>query len=740
MPPETDEEKQLEAKRRRGQLLRQQLNARFELDERGPIGRVSDLANQAIGAVSTAITGEGRFGQDLPELAPGLASRAFEEAARRPVESLSFPIEVTETERLLRAAQIPPTTLGKATAIRSIRPDAKMDFDDFGNLTVDIDGQKSFLNRPGASAQDVREVGVDTLFEAPLILAGGALGKALLGGFGRVAGVGTGAAGGNVLRQAAGRLAGAKSKVDPGNAAVTGGLAAGFEFLLPAFGRFINRAMRNRRLMQTDKGGQFTLTAEGRIAFQRAGIDPDSVTDQFLRQFRDLNVDDLGAAARVAEAESLPQKVPLSRGDATRQATAQSLEDAARKGTFGPEAQAEARAFRDVQSEALRANQDILQRRLGGEAISEAGEGLATARAGLSARKSLLKAQVKDAYDTARSGGAAVVADSTRTMTRTLRKGLTDEGFDPRNHPKAFGLADDLAAFTRRAPGRVKTVKLNALEAWRKRVVRLQQAGGPEGAAAGTLKRGYDDYLDALAEQALIVGDNSVVDAFKKSRRLNTELNEMFTDDGIIARILETERTIGGGSQFKMQPSEAVNLLFNRSRLVGKQGSANALERMKTILGADSAEWAALRQEGFLRLFSNQPVGPETRFSGAKFRTSLDAALKQSPEMMRILYSPEELNMLQRLKRVALSATTASPDAAINFSNTTNLASILLRQFGFVGRRAEDLLLNFKLIGPNAPGNLRSVQESLSSPLLSPMRTVPPGVSGLAAIPLQERR
>ncbi|MCG8358640.1 MAG: hypothetical protein MI920_23995 [Kiloniellales bacterium] len=279
--------------------------------------------------------------------------------------------------------------------------------------------------------------------------------------------------------------------------------------------------------------------------------------------------------------------MPLTRGDVTRNPAIQVIEDAASRGAFGPAPQATATGVRAQQQAALLESANALQRRLAGgsEVVLETGQGMARVQGRLLEQADFLRQRVRDSYQAARTAGGAVLPQTLRDAGRLVRRELLSS-FNPRTAPQSFGLAQDLAGFTERAPGRITSVKLQALENWRQQVSALSRSNNPvEAAAASRLREGFDQFMDRVAEQGLLLGDEGALQAFKQSRSLSRELVLKFREDNIVASIIDTAPDISGQRVLRLTPEEALNKVFTANALGGKEGSTRALQRLRVLLG-----------------------------------------------------------------------------------------------------------------------------------------------------------
>jgi hypothetical protein len=72
------------------------------------------------------------------------------------------------------------------------------------------------------------------------------------------------------------------------------------------------------------------------------------------------------------------------------------------------------------------------------------------------------------------------------------------------------------------------------------------------------------------------------------------------------------------------------------------------VRRFKDVLGPDSEGWYAIRREAARRIFQNSRINGKDYLSADKSLTALDKAMEKSPEMMRALFSKEEIGTLRR--------------------------------------------------------------------------------------------
>ena len=536
--------------------------------------------------------------------------------------------------------------------------------DKFGNAIVTLDDSFAkrfnitagdyYLNKPGASPQDVDDFMTTALSELYFARLGGRLGRKFGGKAGQVIGTGAGAGAGSVAQDLAAGEAGSARGVDPQSALIAtafgiGGELAG-ELVAPFFRKFIG----NKEFVTN--GG---VTQKGREALTNAGLDPDEVTPAFLQQFNQLaqTATDPAQAARMAAAETLPQPVRLTQGDVTRTRAAQSAEDEilARDDTAGRIMS----GTRVRQQEQLAENVPLIAEEIAptGTAVTSPTDAMIDVGGELSARYTAAKNSVDRLYSAARRRGKFTNLDPSvlKAELGGIRSVISDR-FTLENFPDAANALKDLDKVISK-----KNVTVNDLESWRQRATR--SAVGERAAGVRAVISEYDKFVDGLLDDLVTVGD---ADAFKPwlvARRKNKLFREKFSDDAVIAKIVDPQSTL--------EPSEQFNLLFTLSG-AGKTGAAGTVRKLRETLSP--VAFNKLKQGAFLRLVEQAEkvaageAGVKT-FSGAGFKTALTNLKRRTPELFNALFTKGDQALLNQFANVAELATTAVPGAK-NFSGS----------------------------------------------------------------------
>lgn len=368
-----------------------------------------------------------------------------------------------------------------------------------------------------------------------------------------------------------------------------------------------------------------------------------------------------------AKAKAL--KVPLTKGDLTRSPAQQAAEDTLLKGGEGDLAAAVMRDARASQQGALRASVQAISDTIAGVEMAP-GQGAKAVSDRLNKVRDAAWDAVNNAYDVAREKGEdAMLASAGEVRDGVidgLRRNFTGSSIEPvMKEMESFG------------QGGAPTVR--ELYEMRTRLTNLAKDGGSLGAAASQARAGVDAYVKKALDEDLFLGDPEAVNSWREAIRKRADFGRLFEGDDLIDGLTERVQR-GGGSTLKVDPEEAVNYILNRGDLgwVGKRNLGRDLKRLQTVLGKDSEEWNSLRAETFLRLAragEGAPEGGVPQFSGQKFLKAWEKAKREDPQVVGVLFTPDERKLLDEFAEVAQVATTPVKGG----SNTSNSAIFLKR-------------------------------------------------------------
>jgi len=518
-------------------------------------------------------------------------------------------------------------------------------------------------------------------------------------GFGGVAGFGSGEGG------LANRLESAVF-----GSAVGAGVGATLEVAIPAVARLVQSVRGNPRLWSEQNS---RLTPAGEQAAREAGLDPAQASVALQREFATEAQNALRPeeAAAVAQARSLPVPVRLRRGQATLDPDQQMFESQAGKGVFGPLAGETIRASDEAQQTALRANATAIQQRIAGvqnSRVPELGAGVNQVQQALVANERAASRNIERLYEQARSGPNASIPRD------TFNRGL----FQVQN--RVFGSYDAEAVpatarvmqrFARAMEGQPNSEPLvSEMFAIRARLAAIQQATkGSEGleyAASGVAKREMDNWLTTLMDEAALSGDPKAVARWTAAIRARRDYGRRFEAGDMVEKLTVANPAAEGEQRIlKLDPSAAVNLIFGRDDVgwVSKAGLFRDLMTIRRELGQQSSAWRALREEAFMRIArtaegASGPLGRE--FSGANFAKAWEQMQARNAQVLRIMFSEQERNLISQFATVARRVTT-NVKGGNNSSNTSvGNAQVVRRLFmsAFMGPRMAAFLESVPIV------------------------------------------
>jgi hypothetical protein len=381
-------------------------------------------------------------------------------------------------------------------------------------------------------------------------------------------------------------------------------------------------------------------------------------------------------AAVSAAAKSLPVSVPLTQGDLTGGPGQQLAENLALRGAKGEGAALKMKGFRANQQDALRGNVTAIAEDMGGN--GRAGEMVSDA---LNQRFDASKAGVKNAFDAARETDAFIPQAEGPVLGAHMREGMRD--FDLERVPsvgRELNRMDDLS--------QAGPISARELFDARARLSNLRgSSDAVEATAAGRAVNHLDDYIDDAVSKDLFRGDGDAVAKWREAIGLSREHKNLFEGDDLINKLTERTRR-GGGVTLAVDPHDATNYIFGRSGLgfAGRQNLSRDMIRLRSVLGADSPEWNALRAESFRRLAQQGEGGVEggtRQFSGVKFLKAWQDFKRAAPELANTLFTPEERGTIDQFAGVS-ARVTAPVKGGDNSSNTAVAALNLLRNLRFL--------------------------------------------------------
>lgn len=521
-------------------------------------------------------------------------------------------------------------------------------------------GAVAQINRAGLSKMDI----LQGLGLAAAFTPAGRAGSAAAGTLGAAARVGlaSGAtqAGLNAYQQAQGRDASIEDiGAEVGFASLGGAV---FETMFRTLGPIA------KNIFNRVRSGQIDDTAREMFIEQatRLGVNPDDVTDDFIRKA----ANDASSAFDPTNTKTALERefnVTLSNAQRSGNQAALSGEDSIRAGLRGGKAQeiflkSEAgqldelsRAASGIQDDLARGAETLSNRQQAGSALSE----------GVRVANKTAQAAKNEAYEAV--GDALIEPKDFKSVLRQMRKSVTGVEFD-KSLPETAKVLEGTKRVIKAIDQLGDTVKpyhIKQIDKYRQRLntaLNSAQRGTADYRQLSIMKQSFDDSLDDAVAQGLFKGDQGSLDALKNARSLNADYARKFknSDSKIIQKIVESNPT----------DEEVINSLFTASGF-NKAGAANLAKSYKQILGADSDAWNMVRQAAFKQIIKTNNEGA---ISGAKTLTALNKAMEQNRSLVGELFTAEEF---AKIRRFAALLKRAQPDLVRSRENPSGTAQKL---------------------------------------------------------------
>ena len=537
-------------------------------------------------------------------------------------------------------------------------------------------GDVSILNKKGISTKEVLPMAGQAALFTP---AGRLAGKTMLGTMGKVAaGSAATQAGIDVAGQATYQTPSVEdiSKIDVAFSAAGG---AAFEPLSRLVGRFLP-------VWKMRKGITEKMRTAFREAARESGNDPQMMTDEVIASY--MQKGEKATKGAISEGYAKEFGIRQTAGQRTADPTQLDIEDTLRHTTVSPRARARMETFGEAQRSDIGQATSRTQARLGGQRIDTPEEAADLAGESVQAKGDILFEDVGRAYSDVgeakiKKEGMQAVADKLGEVTRSATF-IKDQTLVP-STSKALSYIKKQKKFLKFK--RLKDADFRAMEIFRRKLLAYKStaANSTDIKQMNQVVKAFDEGLRDAVDQALISGDEKVLDQLLKARGLRADYGRLFQANDIRTRGGRKVADTAGDFVEKMMakapsPEEISNALYGATKLGSKKGSLELARKFKTILGEGSNEWNAVRQGAFLKLFEKTPEG----FSGRKILTRLRAA---NQSYMRELFSTEEIALMNRLGQAIKSVQPEPgnpPKTAHKIFNIINqMMQTLLPSLGF---------------------------------------------------------
>ena len=262
----------------------------------------------------------------------------------------------------------------------------------------------------------------------------------------------------------------------------------------------------------------------------------------------------------------------------------------------------------------------------------------------IQARKDTKK-EVSSMYKEAKKTKAAVPTEAVSLFARRTRAKL-EEDFDLEDMPRLAKRVEELAAIERLP--RNSKIMLSALSAFRARLNRnpAPKSDDAQATGIGILRAELDSFIDGMFNADMISGNPVAVQRWKDARSAYAEYARTFKDNRVVNQLA----------------TQVANWIFGASAVGAKKQSAAVVAKLKQILGKDSPEFSAIRQEAVFDVV--EPLLRDTPDFKA-FGKNYERMARSNPTLLKELFEDSRPAMETLYKHS--QALQKSAGAKINF-------------------------------------------------------------------------
>ena len=654
---------------------------------------------------------------------------------------------------------ITPNIRSQAQIIQAAVPGSNIMEDKFGNpIAVMPDGKSFYLNKPGASFQDVAQTTTQILSYIP---GYSTIAKKYAGSLIKRTLAQTAQAGGVTAAQEAGAVA-LGADFDYGRVGVVAGITGAFEGVLGPVGRGIYKMFKGNpnyyKIVEKTVDGKtqkgIEITKDGYKALEAAGIDVKKMSPDFAQNFFNNIAKGLDGEVAAVSAGAGEFGFELAASQAKRNEEGIAALYEAAKGAFGKEAQDQALKFLRKQEIDIGIGLRGLINKLNDGSIAE--ETLEDLGSGLvsTIRQSFQKASddVNTKYnlidkDAIFNGDQSNI----QLLLNSVKKTVKDESKQPFSFYKAIdestGILDkdltpaSLKAFNeikkfvntfkkKKAQKKVPPRTLGEFEVLRKKLSNYINAAknNTDKKTAIALKSEFDKLYDDTLDNLLFAGkegDEVLKKNIKKARTAYQNKETIYGVQTIKRGPVKVDDAGGVAIQkILMDPDvtgmKAINYIYGLGTIGRKKNADQIIGRLKTVFGVDklSPKAAALKSPDFAKLRSgmiekmfNDSIR-NGKFNPAAMVRNFDYIFEKNPDFAKQLFDPSEITLLKNF--VSEVRKTLKPADLVNPSNTAAGISRIFQRgarqlVGIVGFKLANI--QGLLLGRSAFDNAKDVFE-----------------------------
>jgi len=612
---------------------------------------------------------------------------------------------------------ITPNQKSQAQIIQSQVSGSEIFKDRFNNIIVSMpDGKNFYLNKPGASQQDVLQTTAQILAYIPGYSWGAKKAgksifkKAML----------TGVAGGTTsLAQDIATMPLGNEEIDVTRAALSSAVPIVFEGVVsPIVGAMYKKLMGNPSFTETilklENGKQvkkLILNDKGKKAAEAAGIDVTKVNQKFIKEFTEKLSQGESPAIAGSQAGAGKFEFNLSRAQASGDEEGIALLFESAKGSYGKESQSQAQSFLkqqgiDIENSASNIIKRFDKGEFNIETIEDAGQNIIQ---GLEKRFTTASNNVETAYNFIDKDGIFQAANSNiDELTASVIKGINsktgiiDKELTPATVKAQKIIKEFVSKYKPKKPPKVgekvkkiKPATFNEFIIMKRKLNSVYKAGANNTDRAGVnaVIKEWTKFVDDNVDNILFSGEKGGVDALKKANQLASEKFKLYDINDIKVNGLKINDKAGKVvmkilNDPDITANRAIDHIFGGANLGRSDVSMSIIRRLKTIFGVEGKElqkqaaknkdFQSLRTGAWEKLIRDAKKNDQ--FSSKAFYNNWKTLKQKNKDLLDELFETDEIKLIDEFVNEVKK--TFKGDLV----NASNTASAMSRIFQTMGR------------------------------------------------------
>lgn len=611
---------------------------------------------------------------------------------------------------------INPNQKAQAQIIQSQIPDSKIFKDRFDNLIVNMpDGKNYYLNKPGASQQDILQTTAQILQYIPgYSWAMKKAGKSYLGKV-----LGSGAAGGatSLAQDIATKPLGSKD-MDYSRAVISTIVPVAFEGAVsPVVSKVYKKIMGNPKFTETVKvfedgveKTRLVLNKKGKEAAKAAGLDETKLNQKFIRDFTEKLSQGEKPQIASSQAGGGQFNFRLARAQAAGDEEGIALLFEAAKGSYGKEPQKQAIEFLkkqdiDIENSATNLIKRFDRGQFNIESLEDAGQEIIQ---GLSKRYTAASNEVKTAYNFIDKDGVFQASNSNiDTLVASVRKSIEDATavIDKELTPATIKAQKIITDFVKKyKPKKAQKTDVGSRKikeaVFNDFVVLKRKLNGAYNASKNNTDRRnvkavideWEKFVDDNVDNLIFSGKENGVELLKKANALFKKKKELFEINNKKINGLTVNDKAGKVvmkilNENDVTPNKAIDYIFGRANIGRLDESLSVVKRLKKIFGVEGKDLseAAAKNKDFQALRTGfweklvRDSSKNAKFNAKNFYNNWKTVSQKNKDLLDELFDADEIKLIDKF---ANEVEKTFPKGFINASNTASALSRIIQQVG----------------------------------------------------------